>query len=66
MVKGMNQYKKLSERQEATKKCLAEELEKLVNDSYNPFNRVNNATERTQELLKVTPLVEALKLANQE
>lgn len=64
MVKGMNQYKKLSERQEATKTCLAEELEKLAKGNYNPFIRVSNAPEHIAILTKETMIVEALKQAN--
>ncbi|MBN8699585.1 MAG: hypothetical protein J0L54_08220 [Chitinophagales bacterium] len=41
MVKGMNQFKTLPERQAATKKSLAEELDKLVRGELNPFNRAS-------------------------
>lgn len=64
MVKGMNQYKKLSERQEATKTCLAEELDKLVKGECNPFTRVRKVFENIILLTKETPIVEALKQAN--
>ncbi|MBK7308326.1 MAG: hypothetical protein IPI88_15785 [Chitinophagaceae bacterium] len=66
MVKGMNRYKELDERQEATKKSLAEELEKLVKGELNPFNRVSNIKAGNVDLRSEMPIIEALKLANQK
>src|SRR5688572_1608029 len=57
MVKGMNQYKNLSERQEATKACLAEELETLVKGDNNPFNRIVNPSEAEEELKRDIPIL---------
>jgi integrase len=64
MVKGMNHYKKLVERQEAMKKCLADELDRLLSGSYNPFSRTDGASESIVAVGKETSIVEALKLAN--
>ena len=41
MVKGMNQFKQLSQRQEATKTALSQELDKLLNQAFNPFIKLN-------------------------
>ena len=66
MVKGMNQFKRLSERQEATKKSLTVELDKLVKGELNPFNRASNNTVGFTFLKRESPILEALKLANQK
>ncbi|MCX6314982.1 MAG: site-specific integrase [Sphingobacteriales bacterium] len=66
MVKGMNQFKKLSERQEATKKALADELDKLVKGELNPFNRASNSKTGSVDLERESPIIDALKLANQK
>lgn len=63
MVKRMNQYKSLQERQEATKSCLAEELDKLVNDGCNPFQRVTKAGICTDHITGQTSLIDALRYA---
>lgn len=66
MVKGMNHYKSLLERQEATQKVLSEEMEKLVNGELNPFNKNVNTKAANIELLSESFIVDALKLANQK
>jgi integrase len=66
MVKRMNQFKVLSERQEATKKALADELDKLVKGEFNPFNRASNSTAGYADLLRESPIIQALKLANKK
>ena len=40
MVKGMNHFKTLAERQEETKKALSNEYDKLLKDAYNPLKGV--------------------------
>lgn len=66
MVKGMNQFKSLSERQEATKKALADELEKLVNGDLNPFARISETKAGNADLRRESLILEALKLANKK
>ncbi len=66
MVKGMNQYKKLLERQEATKKCLSDELDRLVSGSNNPFIREVNKIDSIVILTKETTIVEALRHAKEK
>lgn len=65
MVKGMNQFKSLPERQKATKKYLVNELDKLVKGELNPFNRASSTKAGSVDLLRESPILEALKLANQ-
>ena len=65
-MKGMNQYKKLLERQEATKKCLSDELDRLVSGSYNPFIRIVDDKESRVILTKETNIVEALRQAKEK
>lgn len=64
MVKGMNRYKTMVERQQATQTLLAEELDKLLKGEQNPFIRLQNTLGSIAELTKQTPFVDALQLAN--
>ena len=64
MVKGMNQFKNLQERQEATKKALAEELDKLVRGVLNPFTKAATNKAAIVDLGRELLLMDALKLAN--
>jgi integrase len=58
MIKGMNRFKTLSERQEETQRLLDNEL-KALQDGYNPFEK--NAS---MPNLQAITLVKALKMAN--
>jgi integrase len=66
MVKRMNQYKTLLERQEATKNCLKEELEKLTKGTNNPFERVQKAYKNTAILTGDSAIIDALNYALQK
>jgi len=61
MVKRMNLFKTLSDRQDATQKCLIEEMDKLVNGSFNPF--VREVLHSKRIATRDTPMVDSLKLA---
>jgi integrase len=63
MVKGMNQFKTVPERQRATKSCLTEELDKLVKGELNPFKQARNNTPNAQLIQGNTSLLEALEHA---
>ncbi len=62
MVKGMNLFGCLPERQNATKKALEEEMNKLINDRFNPFLKVQDILSTAGELTQQTPIHEALKI----
>lgn len=66
MVKGMNHFKTLLERQEATKKALANELDRLVKGEENPFKKALKSNAETVDLQSGMLIIEALKLANQK
>ena len=66
MVKGMNQFKNLSERQDATRHLLALEHDKLIKEGFNPFIRADKSSKGIIDNLSTeTPILEALKLANE-
>lgn len=62
MVKGMNQFKQLSQRQEATKTALSQELDKLLNQAFNPFIKLNKAIVGSSASSPETNISEALQL----
>lgn len=66
MVKRMNAYKTLTERQEATKNCLKEELDRLVKGIVNPFERVQKAETNMALLTRDTAITDALNFALQK
>jgi site-specific recombinase XerC len=66
MLKGMNQFKSLLARQEATKKSMAEELDRLVKEAYNPFSKATKEHLKAGLLSTRTPFVEALRMANEK
>lgn len=68
MVKGMNHFKSLVERQTATKKAMAEEIDKLMNECYNPFQKpqlIINEKEIGDVTLH-TPILEALRTVSKK
>lgn len=64
IVKGMNEYKTLKERQEATQACLDFELKLLKEHAFNPITKTHVSTdELLQDVNSQTPLMEALWFA---
>ena len=61
MVQGMNQFKTLTERQEATKTALSQELDKLLNQAFNPFIKLNKAIVGSPAISPETNISEALQ-----
>ena len=61
MVQGMNQFKTLTERQEATKNALSQELDKLLNQAFNPFIKLNKAIVGSPAISPETNISEALQ-----
>ena len=61
MVKGMNHFKQLSQRQEATKTALSQELDKLLNQAFNPFIKLNKAIVGSPAISPETNISEALQ-----
>ncbi len=57
VIKGMNSFKSLKERQDETRKLIALELE-LLHNGYNPFTKVET------EVIVPTTLIDALELAH--
>lgn len=62
VVKGMNQFKSVSERREAVRILLENELERLK-AGYNPIKQVIQEQEKEVELSPNTPFVKALNIA---
>ncbi len=62
MVKGMNRFKQLSDRQTEVQRILNEELDKLVRLQFNPF--LKQATDEIDSDPNPLTLVKALELAN--
>ncbi len=60
MVKGMNQFKILPERQKATKNALSSEMDKLLKDGYNPLIKSQIASDEKAIINPQTPIMEAL------
>src|SRR5437868_2734379 len=60
IVKGMNHFKTRSERQQATKNLLSTEAEKLIKDSYNPFQVASNSAQSKSIINPQTGLLNAL------
>ncbi len=63
MLKGMNQFKTLAERQEATLKVLDGELSRLLADEYNPFSETQEKSKGIEQANSETPILSALKIA---
>lgn len=61
MVKGMNHFTTLPERQKATEKALSNEMDKLTRSEYNPFKKLQNELKDSNTLNDNNSLVEALK-----
>lgn len=61
MVKGMNHFKQLSQRQEATKTALSQELDKLLNQAFNPFIKLNKSIVCSPAISPETNISEALQ-----
>ena len=57
MIKGMNSFKSLKERQDETKRLIALEVD-LLHNGYNPYDKT------VTELIVPTTLIEALELAH--
>ena len=61
LVQGMNQFKTLTERQEATKNALSQELDKLLNQAFNPFIKLNKSILGSPAISPETNISEALQ-----
>ncbi len=61
MVKGMNQFKTLPERQQATSNALSLELDKLLNQGFNPFVKSNKFIAGSQGIGPETNILDALQ-----
>lgn len=68
IVKGMNKFKTLSERREATARLLENELALLKNEGYNPITlqRFTATASLASDIPGQTPLCRALELAKQK
>jgi uncharacterized protein (UPF0297 family) len=64
IIKGMNKYKDITNRQKAVKDILDNELDVLKNDGYNPISQKFNPPV-DYEISATTPVARALKLALQ-
>lgn len=67
-VKGMNRFKTLPERRDATRRLLANELQLLQLDGYNPITKValDIEPEINYEIDPTTPLIQALRSASEK
>lgn len=65
IIKGMNKFKTLGERREATAKLIENELALLRNDGYNPITlkRIVTPASMASDISEGTPLCKALELA---
>src|SRR5688572_16161138 len=55
MVKGMNLFKSIAERQEATQNLLVSEMDKLVMEKFNPFQKLQGIVKNNDVLNKDMP-----------
>ncbi|HRX94855.1 MAG TPA: hypothetical protein P5158_12085, partial [Chitinophagaceae bacterium] len=60
MVKGMNHFKVLSERQQATENILQKEMDKLLNDGFNPCHNAKTLVIPVGHLNKDMGILDAL------
>ena len=60
ILKGMNHFKNHSDRQKGTKIILSSELNKLLNEGFNPFLSAKKVSQITGVLRPETPILEAL------
>ena len=64
VVKGMNKFKTLSERRDAVKKLMENELALLKQEEYNPIAKTRKEVQpESHELAPQTPFIKALTLA---
>jgi hypothetical protein len=68
IVKGMNMFKTLAERREATSRLMENELALLRNEGYNPITlqRFTDSASVVSDIPGLTPLCNALELAKQK
>jgi|GEM_PF-1257256 len=68
-VKGMNNFKDISTRQQATRELIDNEMEKVDKQSYNPITDTFSVPEiqkqETTEVTKLTPFIAALRKARE-
>lgn len=66
IVKGMNQFKTLLERQNATKNALSVEMDKLIKEGYNPFPKAQISSIDNSIITLETSVLDALLSVNEK